>query len=304
MYSFLRSALLVCIGVFVAIGVTVLPGRAAGGEKALKKRVKDLEATVATLESKLAYMHVAQGPINGLKGPHVIFTGCNVHVRSGSGETVDGTIDLETGQPLDFEPFGLGNLVIGYNELPIFSETTGRTGSHNLVTGLGHSFTNVGGGLFGQENTVSGALSSVTGGFQNAASGPASVVSGGQENIAEGLAACVSSGLENKASGAYASASGGRRNTASGESAHVTGGTSNTASGEISSVSGSSTSVADGLGSSVSGGSFNQASGTSASVSGGQGNKALGTVSSASGGFGRTASGTDDWVAGGLSQDS
>ena len=274
MYSFLRSALLVCIGVFVAIGVTALPGRAAGGEKALKKRVKDLEATVATLESKLAYMHVAQGPINGLKGPHVIFTGCNVHVRSGSGDTVDGTIDLETGQPLGFEPFGLGNLVIGYDELPIFSESTGRTGSHNLVVGLGHSFTNVGGGLFGQENTVSGALSSVTGGFQNTASGPASSVSSGQQNIAEGLASGVSSGLENTASGSYSSASGGRRNTASGESAHVTGGTSNTASGEIS------------------------------SVSGGQGNKALGSVSSASGGFGRTASGTDDWVAGGLSQDS
>jgi hypothetical protein len=59
--------------------------------------------------------------MNGLKGPHVIFTGVNVHILSGAGMTNDGKA-----------PRGLGNLIIGYNELvPGYDNL--RTGYHNLV---------------------------------------------------------------------------------------------------------------------------------------------------------------------------
>lgn len=39
--------------------------------------------------------------LNGLVGPHIIFTGANLHIRSGSGKTLDGT--------------NLGNLIVGYD---------------------------------------------------------------------------------------------------------------------------------------------------------------------------------------------
>ena len=43
MYSYLRSALLVTVGVIVAIGVTTLPIRAADESKSLERRIKKLE---------------------------------------------------------------------------------------------------------------------------------------------------------------------------------------------------------------------------------------------------------------------
>src|SRR5256714_7012629 len=48
------------------------------------------------------YVAVDPNPENGLAGPHVIFFGANLHIVSGSGQTVDTT--------------GLGNLVVGYDE--------------------------------------------------------------------------------------------------------------------------------------------------------------------------------------------
>ncbi|MDZ4860478.1 MAG: hypothetical protein SGI88_15995, partial [Candidatus Hydrogenedentes bacterium] len=70
MYSFLRSALLVTVGVIVAIGITTLPIRAGDDNKDLRSRIRKLEKTVAKLEEKLAYVQVIEGPINGLAGPH------------------------------------------------------------------------------------------------------------------------------------------------------------------------------------------------------------------------------------------
>jgi hypothetical protein len=64
-----------------------------------------------------------------------------VHIRSGSGSSVDDT--------------QLGNLIVGYDEdegsAPVFNN---RTGSHNLVIGPGHQFTASGGLLAGRDNTV------------------------------------------------------------------------------------------------------------------------------------------------------
>jgi hypothetical protein len=174
----------------------------------------------------------------GLKGPHVLFTGVNVHIRSGSGSTADGTV----ANP-DNSLTGLGNLIIGYNEPRIISynnfDLTGRGGSHNLIVGPGHKYESYGGFVAGSFNEISGVSSSVSGGDNNTASGNYSSVSGGGRNTASGNGSSVSGGTDNTASGEDASSvSGGVRNTASGGFSSVSGGLSNTASGPYSSVSG------------------------------------------------------------------
>jgi len=74
--------------------------------------------------------------LDGLKPLHVILTAANIHIRSGSAQTLDN--------------IGLGYLVIGYDEDsdPSISKScinTASTGSHNLVVGLLHRFQASGG---------------------------------------------------------------------------------------------------------------------------------------------------------------
>jgi TolA-binding protein len=95
--------------------VTILEGTVA----TLQGRVTTIDTTVADLEEKLEYMTVETGELEGLTGPHVIFEGVNVHVRSGSGLTDDNTDKEEFPEPGVGEDnvfTGLGNLIVGYNE--------------------------------------------------------------------------------------------------------------------------------------------------------------------------------------------
>jgi len=208
---------------------------------ALEYAVQKLQDTVNKLLTVLTCVSRQEGTINGVSGPHLLITGCNVHIRSGSNMTIDTT--------------NLGNLIIGYNEPRGTIDTTNRTGSHTLIIGPEHQFTASGGLLAGIGNTVTGVFASVSGGQANTASASSASVSGGGFNLASGSRASVSGGEFNTASGFGASISGGRGNTASSEGASVSGGRNNTASG--------------GNDSSVSGGESNTASGSAASVSGG-----------------------------------
>ncbi len=154
----------------------------------LQGRIRALEANPTggggSLASLAQYVTVDPNPINGVKGPHVIFTGVNVHVRSGSGRTDDnGT------------PSGLGNLILGYNEGPVPSgpvpggpDFTGaaRTGSHNLVGGVQNAFSSVGGFVFGRANWISAQYATVSGGLNNMSAGLSSHVNGGSLNWANG----------------------------------------------------------------------------------------------------------------------
>jgi hypothetical protein len=227
------------------------------------------------------FLTVFPGPgntINGLAGPHIIFTGANVHVRSGSGKTDDNSSSPINPGTLT----GLGNLVVGYNRY----NSSPRSGSHNLVIGDNHTFTSYGGLVAGNANFISGPYASVSGGLANTASGTYASVSGGGGNTASGTYASVSGGSNNTASGVVASVSGGGDNTASGEYAWASGGVTNTASGPYASVSG---------------GYGNTASGTYASVSGGIDNIASGSYASVSGGSHVTANYDTGWKAGNFS---
>jgi hypothetical protein len=202
--------------------VTSLQGQVSAlqsQDTAQNASIATLQGQVLTLQNNGAqalapYVSVNPNAIAGLAGPHVIFTGVNVHVRSGSGSSID-TLT------------GLGNLVVGYNERS-FGQT--RSGAHNLIVGREHEFSSHGGFVAGVANTISAPSASVSGGFNNTASGENASVSGGLQNTASSNEDSVSGGAGNTASGGGASVTGGVNNKASGLAATVSGGASVTES--------------------------------------------------------------------------
>ncbi|HYL59650.1 MAG TPA: hypothetical protein VEU51_12345 [Candidatus Acidoferrales bacterium] len=269
---------------------TCQPGSTSG--KCLVQVITALQSQVAALQTALTavqnnhalalgpFVNVDAGAENGLAGPHIIISGANVHIESGSGATVDAT--------------GLGNLVVGYDEDSIEPATidANRTGSHNLIVGPHHEFTASGGAVIGFANFSGANYAGVTGGECNAAGGTLPLMScSSTQGASEG--ANVSGGVINTASGGNSSVSGGAFNKATSSASHVSGGSSNTASGGSSSVSGGAFNVANTFTTSVSGGSNNTASGFRSSVSGGENNEASGSHASILGGNGITVSTTD-----------
>jgi hypothetical protein len=218
--TFMRSIYLSLAISFFLTGLIPVGASAQGG---LATRVAQLEAQVAALEAILQFVRVEPEGINGLAGPHWIFEGVNVHVRSGSGSTHPCS-DV----PVCAESSGLGNLVVGYNEA-IPSAPRIRHGTHNLIVGPEHSYRSSGGFVAGRHNSVWGKSASVTGGAENRALGENASVSGGDSNTA---------------SGDFSSISGGHFNRATADGSSVSGGLSNEASGDFSSVSGGENSVA------------------------------------------------------------
>lgn len=205
------------------------------GDAALQGRIDTeaaaraaFDATLAPLTSLATYVTVDTGTINDLAGPHIVFAGANVHIRSGhfSGNS--------------YRENGLGNLILGYNEPSDSSFPAERAGSHNLVVGPNHRY-NFGVGL-------------VVGGSSRLGSDGASV-SGGFLNSASGLFSSVGAGLRNDASGDFASISGGADNIASGNTGVVAAGQLNQATGDLSAVSGGFNNAASGVFSTVTGGS-------------------------------------------------
>jgi uncharacterized coiled-coil protein SlyX len=245
-----------------------------GTVSTLQEQVASLQRQVTALQNNptlalAPFVSVDPNPVNGLQGPHLFITGVNIHVRSGSGSTDDSGPGLT----------GLGNLIIGYNELPppnklgeIIIETF-RRGAHNLIVGPGHGYSSYGGLVAGSSNSTAS---------------PSSTVSGGSDNTASGWYSSVSGGLRNTASGQHSSVSGGQQNSASGNVCSVSAGLANTASGLVCGVSGGQNNIASGIASSVTGGELNIAGGDRSSISGGRLHEATGEF---------------DWQAGSLFQD-
>jgi hypothetical protein len=160
----------------------------------------------------------------GLKGPHIIFTGANVHIRSGA---IAGSTDEGKYSNPNIVLSGLGNLIVGYNE-PLYdykkqhADLSKRGGSHNLIVGPYHKYESAGGFVAGAFNNISGFYSTVSGGILNEASAFGSSVSGGNANFAIGPYSSVSGGDYNTADGG--SVSGGLYNTADAPGSSISGG--------------------------------------------------------------------------------
>jgi hypothetical protein len=168
---------------------------------ALQTQVNAQQAQITSLQTQLAavqsnnalllgpFVSVNSSQENLVRGPNIIFTGANIHIRSGSGATDD---NLSHGGSLT----GLGNLIIGYDEV---ESANNRGGSHNLVVGMGNLFTSsaFGGLVVGHGNEISAAEASVSGGEFNWASANFSSVSGGELNRASGLLSTISGGVSN-----------------------------------------------------------------------------------------------------------
>ena len=157
---------------------------ANGQVSLLDGRLKTIEAggggggsTSPVLTELAKYVTVAPGMINGLKGPHVIFRGANVHVQSGAGTTDE--IDPLTGVIRVGGQTGLGNFIVGYNER---QATEARNGSHNLVVGPLHTFTSTGGTVFGRSNWILGQHATVLGGVDNRSRAFGASILGGNGN--------------------------------------------------------------------------------------------------------------------------
>jgi hypothetical protein len=294
---------LACGLVGLAVLAWMLPAVTAQEEDAKEQGQKGLAQRVAALETLLKHF--------SREDNEVTIKGANLHLVNGLGST---TCRDEQFEPIPDCPNGLGNLIVGYNEPrdPDLFGGTIRTGSHNVVVGVGHNFSRFGGLVVGYTNTISGDFASVSGGEANMASGEFASVSGGFSNTASGGAAAVSGGGGhpelnggNTASGVLAAVSGGQGNTASGERSVVSGGQQNTASGFSAVVSGGQENTASGgepeteTGAAVvSGGFQNTAIDFFTVVSGGQGNTASGMGSTVSGGVGITQENEGSWSAG------
>lgn len=153
---------------------------------AMKEDISKMQGTVTALDKKAVdiipgladYLKVDKTTVlQGVNGPHILFTGVNVHVRNGSQATNNNELPYQ----------GLGNLIIGYNENTTPTPTLTRTGSHNLVGGSMHSFSSYGGMVFGYQNTISGPYANVVGGSVNLAQGSNSTVYGSASQRAVNL---------------------------------------------------------------------------------------------------------------------
>ena len=264
--------------------------RLDGQESAAFASATALATLQATVSSQAAAIIALQNQVTALQellhhfsrsGNDLFITGANLHIRDGSGNTY-GAVN------------GLGNLIVGYNELRN-DGTDDRSGSHNLVVGRGNNYRGYGGFVAGQLNTVAAAYASVSGGERNAATSDYSSVSGGGHNTASASHASVSGGEYNTATGNSSLVAGGYENEAFASWSAILGGWSNWTGdpavtptdhniGTDATISGGRGNIASGLESSVSGGRDNTASGYGASVSGGRHNVASGDYSSVAGG--------------------
>lgn len=129
------------------------------------------------------------------------------------------------------ESNGLGNLIVGYNEIEGgHHEVNGalvagevRTGSHNFVLGAGHTFTSNG---------------AFVGGYNNSALGQGASLFAGQACLATGNFSAIMGGLDNRAIGSLSAILGGHSNTASGDRSTVSGGLLNESAGIATSILG------------------------------------------------------------------
>ncbi len=149
------------------------------------KEIAVLQAEVAALQKTVSQLSRLLEGVSR-KNNDIIFSKVNLHIVNGTGKT-------------EGAPNGLGNLIVGYNELPAKGDAKAHSGSHNVVIGKNLTYTSYGGLVVGEANAISGPYAVVSGGYNNRASGKYACVGGGQLNNASGDYATVSGGLTRKA---------------------------------------------------------------------------------------------------------
>lgn len=173
--------------------------------------LKDLAANHLSIESLP----------DGLGGTNktVRLSGVNLQVVNGLG-TTDTTN-------------GVGNVIVGYNQLGINPNGDDRTGSHYFVGGTGSSYSGSGGIIVGLRSTSTNNYG-VTFGTNNITSGLVASTLGGYGNTSSFNGSVCVGGAWNEASSFDTVAVGGQFNVASGNAACVTGGGGVTASAPVS----------------------------------------------------------------------
>lgn len=181
------------------------------------------DAKLAIAESRVA---VLEALLDGVTRANdtLLLDGMNLQVVNGSGTTDDSENSL-------------GNVIIGYNTDTSLDGADTRTGSHNLVIGNDHTYSNTSGVVSGNNNELSGDFTFVAGGRNNIAAGFGSFVAG-LGGVAVGGVSFVAGGSGNQALGMQSFVAGGIGNTASGSNSFGGGGSHNTASGVASAVVG------------------------------------------------------------------
>jgi hypothetical protein len=152
---------------------------------ALKKQIADSKAYTdsvgaSTLASARTYTDGKVAPVAdklvhfSRNGNEVYITGANLNIRNGTGYTY---------QVVN----GLGNLIVGYNELRTGTGAVNtRTGSHNVILGFNQNYSAAGAFMSGAVNNSTNHFASVIGGTGNSSGGFYSVVVGGYDNQATG----------------------------------------------------------------------------------------------------------------------
>lgn len=252
MRPFGTVALVSALSVVVMFGVArppTLSAQQTGGLPALAQRVAVLEAllsasqqNVAALEAALAAETAARQAADAalatratlledktqfmsVAGTDVIFTGANVHIRNGLGATNGNPADPRTTSAASTVVNGLGNLIIGYNELGGIADfPRDRTGSHYLVIGDYNYYSGFGGIAAGRDNNVRAAYASTLGGRSNRVPAAFAAIVGGAFNLADGHTASILGGNANRASELDATVAGGSGNSATARFSSVGGG--------------------------------------------------------------------------------
>ncbi|MDB4493699.1 hypothetical protein N9233_00750 [Flavobacteriales bacterium] len=121
---------------------------------------------------------------------------------------------------------GLGNLIIGMNGEEEYVDSVGRGGSHNLVIGEGHAYSNSHGILHGFNATLTDRYAAVIGGSNNRVDGAYGVAIAGTNNVVldDAHFAAAIGGQGNSLNADYAAAIAGSANEINGRwSAGVSG---------------------------------------------------------------------------------
>jgi uncharacterized protein YraI len=198
------AALNVCVksgngGIRAVSGASACAANETAEQLATSGELAAQQARVTTLETQIVTLHTAlAGRVDALETQNTELTGRVDALEtllagvSRVGDTLLLTrVNLQvvngTGQTDNLN--GLGNVIVGYNEA--FGEL--RTGSHNLVVGPLHSYSNHSGITSGYNNVLSGAFAVVTG-IHNEASGANGFVGGGRLNKASGISSFVGGG--------------------------------------------------------------------------------------------------------------